>query len=210
MPRLATPLNLVIVAILVIVTLAGFVLIPADAPLAVHWQLDGRVDATLPRNLALLQMPVATLLVWAIVYAIGRWGNSGRGAGAAMGLRIVLPGVTALFALIQLVIVLGGLGLGGLELVVDGGLRGGLGGPQLRQVQGLAGLVGARLGGAVRLGGCGPGRQGHGADHTAGQTGPPDPAGRPMSGPPSAPYLRTVLIQNVLAKGHGRYGYQEI
>jgi hypothetical protein len=111
MPRLFTPLNLVLLAILVIATIAGLVLIPNGALLPVHWQLSGQVDATLPRNLALLQMPGATLLVWAIVYAIGRWGNSGRGAGAAIGLRIILPGVTALFALIQLVIVLIGLGV---------------------------------------------------------------------------------------------------
>ncbi len=89
----------------------GFVLIPAGAPLAVHWQLNGEVDATLPRNLALLQMPGATLLVWGIVYAIGRWGNSDRGAGAAATLRLVLPGLTALFGLIQLIIVLSGLGV---------------------------------------------------------------------------------------------------
>ena len=111
MPRLFTPLNLVLLVLLVATTLAGIILIPADVALPVHWQLDGRVDATLPRTLALLQMPGATLLVWAIVYAISRWGNSGRSAGAAMALRIILPGVTALFALIELVIVLIGTGV---------------------------------------------------------------------------------------------------
>ncbi len=111
MPRLFTPLNLVLLAILVLTTIAALMLVPADALLPVHWQLNGRVDSTLPRNLALLQMPGATLVVWLIVYAIGRWGNSGRGAGAAAGLRIILPGVTALFALIQLLIVLTGLGV---------------------------------------------------------------------------------------------------
>ena len=92
MPRLATPLNLVIVAILALATIAGLVLVRADAPLAVHWQLDGRVDATLPRNLALIQMPIAAAAVWVIVVLISRFGNSGRGAGAAAGLRLILPG----------------------------------------------------------------------------------------------------------------------
>ena len=109
--KLLTPLNLAILAILLIATIAGYVLIPSGILLPVHWQLDGRVDASLPRNFALLQTLAATLFVWAIAYGISRWGNSGRGAGAAFGMRVVLPGVTILFTLVQLVIVLTGLGV---------------------------------------------------------------------------------------------------
>ncbi len=108
---LFTPLNLVLLAILIIATATGFILIPNGALLPVHWQLSGLVDASLPRNLALAQMPLATIVVWAIAWAINRWGNAGRGAGAAFGMRIILPGVTTLFVLIQLVIVLIGLGI---------------------------------------------------------------------------------------------------
>lgn len=105
------PLNLGLVAILVLATLAGFLLIPEARQLPVHWGLDGHVDSTLPRNLALIQMPIATAAVWAIVAVISRFGNSGRGAGAAAGLRIILPGVTTLFLIVQLVIVMLGAGV---------------------------------------------------------------------------------------------------
>ena len=105
------PLNLTLLAALVLATLAGFLLIPDAKQLPVHWGLDGRVDSTLPRNLALIQMPLATAAVWAIVALVSRFGNSGRGAGAATGLRLILPGLTTLFLLIQLVIVLLGAGV---------------------------------------------------------------------------------------------------
>ena len=105
------PLNLTLVALLVLATVAGVLLIPEAKQLPVHWGLDGHVDSTLPRNLALIQMPIATAAVWAIVALISRFGNSGRGAGAAAGLRIILPGVTTLFLIIQLVIVLLGAGV---------------------------------------------------------------------------------------------------
>jgi hypothetical protein len=73
--------------------------------------MSGQVDSTLPRNLALIQMPIATAVVWIIVALINRFGNSGRGAGAAYGLKLILPGLTALFLVIQLAIVLIGAGV---------------------------------------------------------------------------------------------------
>lgn len=106
-----TPLNVTLLGLVVVVTVAGFLLIPDGRQLPVHWGLDGHVDATLPRNLALLQMPLATALVWLITWAINRWGNSGRSAGAAAGLRLILPGLTTLFLVIQLLIVLLGAGV---------------------------------------------------------------------------------------------------
>ena len=111
MNALRNPLNLLLLALVVIVTIAGFLLIPDGKQLPVHWQLSGQVDSTLPRNLALIQMPIATIVVWAIVALINRFGNTGRGAGAAYGLKLILPGLTALFLLIQLAIVLIGAGV---------------------------------------------------------------------------------------------------
>jgi hypothetical protein len=105
------PVNLALLAALVLATIAGFLLIPDGKALPVHWGLDGHVDATLPRNLALIQMPIAAAAVWVIVVLISRFGNSGRGAGAAAGLRLILPGLTTLFLLLQLVIVLLGAGV---------------------------------------------------------------------------------------------------
>src|SRR5690242_13258637 len=108
---LRAPLNLVLLGVLAIITIAGFVLVPASGQLAVHWGLDGRPDATLPRDLALLQMPLATVLVWAIVYAIHRFGNAQRRAGPERSLQLAVPVLTAVFALVQLVIVLLGAGV---------------------------------------------------------------------------------------------------
>jgi hypothetical protein len=109
--KILTPLNLALLAALVLVTVAGFLLIPDGKQLPTHWGLDGHVDSTLPRNLALIQMLVATALVWAVVGVIGRLGNSSRGAGAAYALRLILPGLTTLFLIIQLAIVLLGAGV---------------------------------------------------------------------------------------------------
>jgi len=109
--KLATPLNVALLVALILVTIAGVLLIPEAKQLPVHWGLDGQVDSTLPRNLALIQMPIATAAVWVIVALISRFGNSGRGAGAAAGLRLILPGLTTLFLIIQLVIVLLGAGV---------------------------------------------------------------------------------------------------
>jgi len=99
------PLNLALVAILVLATLAGLVLIPSDAQVIVRWGFDFKPTQTLPKLLALLQMPLATAILWAIFWALGRYGNAERRAGQARALAIALPALTGLFALVQIVIV---------------------------------------------------------------------------------------------------------
>ena len=111
MPNLKSPLALTLVAVLVVITIAGFLLIPGDRQIPVHWGLNGEVNGTLGRNLGLLQVPFAAALIWAIFFAIGRFGNTQRRAGAAIVLRWALPGLSALFVLAQLLIVLLGAGV---------------------------------------------------------------------------------------------------
>jgi len=111
MTALRNPLNLGLLALVILVTIAGVLLIPDARQLPVHWGLDGHVDSTLPRNLALIQMPIATAVVWAIVAIISRFGNNERAAHAATGLRLILPGLTILFLIIQSIIVLLGAGV---------------------------------------------------------------------------------------------------
>ena len=111
MPNLKSPLALTLVAVLIVITIAGFLLIPGYKQIPVHWGLDGTVDRTMGRNLGLLEMPGATALIWAVFFLIGRAGNVQRRAGAAIVLRWGLPGLTALFVLVQLLIVLTGAGV---------------------------------------------------------------------------------------------------
>ena len=101
-----SPLNLVPLAILALATAAGFILIPADAQVAVRWGIDLQPTAIMPRLEALLQMPLATAALWAIFWAIGRYGNRERHAGQARALAIALPALTALLAAVQILIVI--------------------------------------------------------------------------------------------------------
>jgi hypothetical protein len=106
-----SPLNLALLAALVVIALAGFLLVPAGLDLPIHWGLDGGVTATMPRNWALLQMPIATAIIWGIFFLISTSGTAHRRPSTAIVLRWGLPVLTAIFALVELVIVLGGLGV---------------------------------------------------------------------------------------------------
>jgi hypothetical protein len=105
------PLSLLFLAALVVVTLFGYLWVPADLLLPVRWGLHGEVTSTLPRNLALLQMPLAALAIWIIVWMISRFGTAERRPSTAIVLRWAIPLLTALLALVQLLIVLIGLGV---------------------------------------------------------------------------------------------------
>jgi uncharacterized membrane protein len=110
MIRLTSPINLLLLAIGIAATAAGFLLVSPSIDLPVHWGLDGQIDATLPRNWALLQMPGAIAGVWLIFWAIGRWGNRERQQASTHVLNAALPAVTGLLVLVQILIVLVGLG----------------------------------------------------------------------------------------------------
>jgi uncharacterized membrane protein len=110
MIRFRTPLNLLILLIGVAATLAGFLMIPADAILPVHFNIYGQPDNSMPRNFALLQMPLVVLAIWVIFWAIQRFGNPERQAASASMLNVALPAVTGLMVLIQVLIVLMGTG----------------------------------------------------------------------------------------------------
>jgi hypothetical protein len=105
------PLELLLLAILVVITAAGFVLIPAGLDLPVHWGLDGSVTATMTRNWALLQMPIAAAIIWGLFYLIATSGRTERRRGTAIVLRWGPAVLTAVFILAQLLIVLSGLGV---------------------------------------------------------------------------------------------------
>ncbi len=109
MTAFRSPLNLALLAALAIATIAGFLLIPADKILPIRWGFDLSVMDSAPRNFALLQMPLAALLIWGVCWAFMRYGNAERVIRNTRTVAIVLPLVTVLFVAIQALIVTSGL-----------------------------------------------------------------------------------------------------
>ena len=91
-----------------IATVIGFVIVAPGRQLPVRWGLDGSVTATAPRELALLQMPVAIAVIWLLFWAIGRYGNAERDAVRARTLSIALPILIGVMAAVQVLIVVCG------------------------------------------------------------------------------------------------------
>jgi uncharacterized membrane protein len=111
MIRFRSPLNIAFVVLGALATIAGFILVPADMALPAHWGLDGQPDAFLPRHWALLQIPAITAAVWVIFYAIQRWGNRERQQASTHVMNVALTAITGLFVLIQVLVVLVGMGI---------------------------------------------------------------------------------------------------
>lgn len=111
MIRFRSPLNIAFIVMLVAATTVGFILIPSSMALPAHWGIDGQPDMHLPRNWALLQIPAAVGAIWAIFWAIQRWGNSERQQASTHVMNVALTALTALFVLVQVLVVLVGLGV---------------------------------------------------------------------------------------------------
>lgn len=109
MDAFRSPLNLALLAALLVLTAAGFLLIGPDTILPVRWGFDLSVTDTAPRTYALLQMPGAALLIWGVCWAFLRFGNAERAARNVRTVALVLPLVTLLFLAVQAAIVVSGL-----------------------------------------------------------------------------------------------------
>jgi hypothetical protein len=103
------PWNLALLAALVALTIIGFFGIPSGKVLPIRWGFDLTVTEWAARDFALLQMPLAALLVWGVVWLFLRFGNRERAARNAASMRFILPAVTALFLAAQVAIVTAGL-----------------------------------------------------------------------------------------------------
>lgn len=106
--RLFGPVALVSMAVLAVATVAGFLLVPSETLMPVHWGLDGGADGFLPRNLALLMPPAilaGILLTFAWVLTRGK-----EAARAQQGLRAAFAGIGLLVAAIQIAAVAMALG----------------------------------------------------------------------------------------------------
>jgi uncharacterized membrane protein len=110
MIRFFTPLRILLLIIALVATIAGFLLIPETLSLPIHWGIDGKVDATLPRNWALLQLPVLIAVLWTIFWAIGRFTSPEKREAARHVMEVALSAATGLVVLIQIIMVLAGLG----------------------------------------------------------------------------------------------------
>ena len=111
MIRFRSPLNLTSVAIAIVTTIAGFALIPAGTIMPVHWGIDGRIDGTMPRDLALIAMPVTVAFIWGLFAAIDRFTSPNKRAASAALVNVEISSTTALFTLIQVLLVLIALGV---------------------------------------------------------------------------------------------------
>lgn len=104
----ATPFNLVLAVALAAATIAGFVLVPAGVDLPVHWGVTGAADGFLPRDLALLLLPVIAMLVLAPLVWLGRHAAA---AGGRHALAAAVPMLLGLFLVLQIAIVMIGAGV---------------------------------------------------------------------------------------------------
>jgi len=111
MIRFRSPLNLTSVAIAIVTTIAGFALIPAGTIMPVRWGIDGRIDGTMPRDLALIVMPVTVAFIWGLFAAIDRFTSPNKRAASAALVNVAISSTTALFTLIQVLLVLIALGV---------------------------------------------------------------------------------------------------
>jgi len=108
---LRSPIALVAGGILFSATLVGYLAIPAEALLPIHWGVDGTADAFWPRDRALALAPVAVAVLAAFSFAVGRFAPQAELQAGRHIAEVTLPAILALFAAIQTVIVLIGLGV---------------------------------------------------------------------------------------------------
>jgi uncharacterized membrane protein len=111
MKTLLTPLRLALLAALVVVAVAGFVLVPAGAMLPVHWGITGAADAFWPKELALLMPVLMAGLVWGVFLVLPRLAPPGELHAGRHPLGVVLTSLTVLALLIEGATVLIGIGV---------------------------------------------------------------------------------------------------
>ncbi|HEV7306543.1 SdpI family protein [Ensifer sp.] len=107
---LRSPAILVLTGILLSATIAGFLAIPPETLLPIHWGPDGTADAFWPRNRALFLAPVAVALILTLSAFAERFAPKPEIRAGRHVTAVTVSGILALFAAIQTVIVLIGLG----------------------------------------------------------------------------------------------------
>ena len=103
-------LNLLLLGVLALVTIGGYALIPPGTQLPVHWDISGQPDSFLPREQALLIMPLLIAVVGLIFWGVGRFSPPAQLEAGRFAWRTVVPSVFGLFLIIQTCMVLIGMG----------------------------------------------------------------------------------------------------
>lgn len=111
MKPLLNPLNLALLAALVVAAAVGFVVVPAGQALPVHWGISGAADSFAPRELALLMPLVIAAIVWGVFLLLPRFAKPGDLEAGRHTLGVALAAVTALALLIEVALVLIGVGI---------------------------------------------------------------------------------------------------
>lgn len=86
-------------ALLIVITIVGYLLVPAGAQMPVHWGPDGAADAYLVREWALL-MPVGLIAVMGAIFQIALQ-RGPQGERALAGLRTAFAGFILLMSAIE-------------------------------------------------------------------------------------------------------------
>ncbi|MDH4986172.1 SdpI family protein [Aminobacter anthyllidis] len=103
-------INLALATALVAVTLAGYLLVPSEMLLPIHWGPSGEADAFWPRNTALLLAPAAVAVLWVLLAFVGMRVDRDHVTASKHAFATVIPVMTGLMLAIQSSIVLIGLG----------------------------------------------------------------------------------------------------
>lgn len=102
--------HLLLLAVMVAITLTGFVRIEAAAGLPVHWGLDGEPDQVWPRDPALLALPLIAVLLTGLFAVIGAFAPATQLEGGRSVLEITLAAVLGLLCALQFALLLIGIG----------------------------------------------------------------------------------------------------
>ncbi len=111
MKPLINPLRAVLLACLAAAATAGLVMIPPGTTLPVHWGPSGAADGFAPREVALLMPLALAALVWGFYLLLPRFVRAGDMDAGKRPLGVALTAITGLALLIELGIVLIGVGV---------------------------------------------------------------------------------------------------
>jgi uncharacterized membrane protein len=104
-PRVFTPFNHLLLSLIAVTTIAGFLSIPADAQLPIHFGVFGQPDRFAGRDDALLLMPAFGLGMLLLFWAISRFARPERLEGGRHVMSATLPVVLGIFLALQVVLV---------------------------------------------------------------------------------------------------------